>query len=461
MEEGKCCSSFQESVRDPKCYRSVSLIPLFGKMLEKVAYVSLMRHVKAAISPEQHGFVLGRSCATNLATLLSTAWKSIEEKAQTDCIYTDFTAAFQSVNHTLLIHKLKNSYHISDLALNWFASYLKNRTQRVVVNGKCSEWCRVTSGTPEGGVISALLFALYVNDLPRGISSRVLLYADDAKVYRKVTCRNDAQLLQQDLQKLVQWSKTWKLDLNASKCKSFTMTLKTKPLTTNYIIGATTLEHVDKIRDLGVILDTKLTFGAHVDQAVRKANCALGVLIRSFQKANPRGYLCVSSVLTSYNAHVRSNLEYCSVIWNGAADTHTERIRRIEHKFLMWLNAHCRNTSASLSYGDLLKHFKLTSVYARRAQHDIMFIRNIFKGRILSSFLLQAFSLSVPGRATRQQPSMLIAVPFARVNTVKEGLFVRLPRQLNRFLESLPAVDMFTYSHYCFRSEVKLYAASL
>ena len=352
-------------------------------------------------------------------------------------------------------------YHISDLALNWFASYLKNRTQRVVVNGKCSEWCRVTSGTPEGGVISALLFALYVNDLPRGISSRVLLYADDAKVYRKVTCRNDAQLLQQDLQKLVQWSKTWKLDLNASKCKSFTMTLKTKPLTTNYIIGATTLEHVDKIRDLGVILDTKLTFGAHVDQAVRKANCALGVLIRSFQKANPRGYLCVSSVLTSYNAHVRSNLEYCSVIWNGAADTHTERIRRIEHKFLMWLNAHCRNTSASLSYGDLLKHFKLTSVYARRAQQDIMFIRNIFKGRILSSFLLQSFSLSVPGRATRQQPSMLIAVPFARVNTVKEGLFVRLPRQLNRFLESLPAVDMFTYSHYCFRSEVKLYAASL
>ena len=83
------------SVKDPRCYRSVSLIPLFGKILEKVAYVSLMRHVEPVIAPEQHGFVRGRSCATNLATLLSAAWRSIEEKSQTDCIYTDFSAAFQ------------------------------------------------------------------------------------------------------------------------------------------------------------------------------------------------------------------------------------------------------------------------------------------------------------------------------------------------------------------------------
>ena len=292
------------------------------------------------------------------------------------------------------------------------------------------------------------------------MSSRVLLYADDAKIYRKITCQNDSKALQKDLQHLVYWSKTWKLQLNASKCKSFTMTLKTKPQNTSYMIGADTLEHVHQIRDLGVILDTKLTFGAHVDQTVRKANCALGVLIRSYQKASPRGYLRVSSVLTSYYAHVRSNLEYCSVIWNGAADTHTDRIRRIEHKFLMWLNAHCRNSSASLSYGDLLRHFRLTSASARRAQHDIMFIRNVFKGRISSSFLLQSFSLSVPGRATRQQARMLMAVPFARVNTVKESLFIRLPKQLNRFIQSHPTVDVFTDSFYCFRSQVKLYAAS-
>ena len=86
------------------------------------------------------------------------------------------------------------------------------------------------------------------------------------------------------------------------------------------------LEHVKEIRDLGVILDTKLNFGTHVSQTVVKANRALGILNRSYQRATPRGYLNLSSVLASYYAYVRSNLEYCSVIWNGAAAVHTDRV---------------------------------------------------------------------------------------------------------------------------------------
>ena len=96
-----------------------------------------------------------------------------------------------------------------------------------------------------------------------------------------------------------------------------------------------------------------------------------------------------------------------SIIWNGAAATHVDRTRRIEHKFLMWLNAHCRAKSPSLSYVDLLKHFKLTSVSARRVQHDIMFIHNVFTGRIASTALIESFSLRVPRRTTRQQTSAL------------------------------------------------------
>ena len=310
-------------------------------------------------------------------------------------------------------------------------------------------------------MISALCFALYINGLPAEMSSRVLLYADDAKVFRKITCQNDCESLQKDLVSLLKWSKTWNLQLNPSKCKSFRITLKAKPLVTSYYIGDTVLEHVEEIRDLGVTLDTKLNFGSHVNQTVVKANRALGILIRSYQRATPRGHLNVSADLTSYFAYVRSNLEYCSVIWNGAAAVHTDRVSRIEHKFLMWLNAHCRIQSPSLSYADLLKHFRLTSVSARRSQHDIMFIRNVFSGRILSSFLLQAFCLSVPCRTTRQQASTLMSVPFARVNAVKNGLFVRLPRQLNSFLEGVPAADMFSDGFYAFRSKVKQFAAAL
>ena len=88
-------------------YRSISLLPLFGRMLEKLACDALMQHVRPALSDAQHGFLTGRSCTTNLAVYLRHAWMSVSEGCQTDVVYTDFSAAFQSVNHKLLLHKLQ------------------------------------------------------------------------------------------------------------------------------------------------------------------------------------------------------------------------------------------------------------------------------------------------------------------------------------------------------------------
>lgn len=140
---------------------------------------------------------------------------------------------------------------------------------------------------------------------------------------------------------------------------------------------------------------------------------------------------------------------------------HTDRVSRVEHKFLMWLNANCRYRSSSLSYADLLKHFKLTAVSARHIQHDIMFIRNVLRGKISSTLLLRAFSLRVPLRSTRQQATTLLYVPFARVNVVKSGLFVRSPKHLNLFLDALPTADMFSDSFHAFRAKVKQFVATL
>ena len=190
-----------------------------------------------------------------------------------------------------------------------------------------------------------------------------------------------------------------------------------------------------------------------------KANRALGVLIRSFEVSTPRGHFNSSSILVSYFAHVRSVLEYCSAIWGrgGAAAVHTERIDKVHHSFLMWLNAHSRRQSSSLLYPDLLKHFSLSSLAARRTQHDILFIRNVLTGKISSSFLLGAFSFSIPVRSTRQQ--VLMCVPYARVNTVKEGLFTRLPRAVNKFLDQRAQAHIFHDFFYSFRAYMISYVS--
>ena len=121
--------------------------------------------------------------------------------------------------------------------LDWFVSYLSGREQRVVVNGKTSNWRNVTSGVPEGALLAPLLFALYINDLPSAIqSSQCVMFADDVKLFYRVKAMPDCTRLQSDLDSLVRWTADWRLKLNPSKCHSFTMTLRTCPVHFSYSI---------------------------------------------------------------------------------------------------------------------------------------------------------------------------------------------------------------------------------
>ena len=290
------------------------------------------------------------------------------------------------------------------------------------MNGKTSDWKPVKSGVPEGSLLSPLLFALFTNDLPLEIQSSCLMYADDVKLFRRIETADDGQLLQDDLARLTSWSAKWRLSLNPAKCKSFTMTLRRAPVRTHYYINDTELEHVPEMRDLGVILDTKLTFAAHISHIVSRANRSLGLMIRSFQTGSKRSKFRCAALLAAYFSNVRSILEYCGVIWAGAADSHTVRVDRVQHKFLIWLLTHTSGQTSSLSYRDLLHHFHLPSLKARRVQHDLLFLRNVLQARYDSSLLLRSFSLHVPARSTRTPT--LFTVPRARVNTVMCGYFV-------------------------------------
>ena len=327
-------------------------------------------------------------------------------------------------------------------------SYLGRRKQRVVVGGKVSDWVPAVSGTPEGGHMSALLFSLFVNDLTSVISTNCLMYADDLKIFCLVNSQQDVLRLQQDVDAVTNWAADWKLNLNASKCKSFKITLKKNFIKSSYTINGTVLENVGTIRDLGVVLDQKLTFSDHIDHIASKGNRALGLLIRTFQSASPRCKLNRQAIIASYNANVRSILEYCSVIWGGTARCHVVRIERIQHKFLMWLATHSEPSCTDLDYGRLLSFYNIRHLYARRAQSDIMFVCKLFKGFISSIHLLDCFAIHVPARTTRAAPATLFSVPSAksrwsRVNTVVNGLFVRGPQLINNLVQFSPQCDVF------------------
>ena len=312
----------------PENYRPVSLLALSSKVLEKVVCEALLPACVPALPDSQHGFLPNRSCVTNLACFTDHCWTSLANGVQTDAIYTDYSSAFTSVNHRLLLLKLKHSFNITGLAYSWLESYLSHRSQRVILDGKHSDWVPVLSGVPEGSILGPILFTCFVADLPNQIQTSSLSYADDVKIFHQIQCPADAHSLQADLDRLNEWSKTWRLKLNPAKCKSITFTLRTSPIIVPYVLDGHQLERCSHISDLGVMLDAKLTFRDHVDTVMSRANRMLGLLMRSMQLSSRARMPMFDhrAVLCAYNAHVRSILEYGSVIWGGAAVTHLARL---------------------------------------------------------------------------------------------------------------------------------------
>jgi hypothetical protein len=159
---------------------------------------------------------------TQLLYYLDECIEKIANGNVIDAIYLDFSKAFDTVPHRRLLGKLE-SYGIRGKTLNWIDSFLKERKQQVIVNGSKSGIDSVISGIPQGTVLGPVLFVIYINDLLEGTSSDGFMFADDTKIFRKITSLADALMLQEDLQKLEEWSDIWLLKFNADKCHVLTL----------------------------------------------------------------------------------------------------------------------------------------------------------------------------------------------------------------------------------------------
>jgi len=144
----------------------------------------------------------------------------LESGGQIDVIYTDVVKAFDKVPHKRLIIKLY-SYIINLGIIKLIESFLANRRQRVRINGFCSFWKEVLSRVPQSSIFGSLLFIIFINDLVDSCNyaSELFLYADDAKLFRDITCNSDVALLLKDLLDIQLWLEKWLPKLNIKICK--------------------------------------------------------------------------------------------------------------------------------------------------------------------------------------------------------------------------------------------------
>jgi hypothetical protein len=220
----------------------------------------------------------------------------------------DFQKAFDKVPHKRLIRKAKN-YVLDNPLLEWIEDFLTGRTPRVSINGSTSDWKEVTSGIPQGSVLDPLLFILFINDLPDRIKSDVYLFADDTKIFRNITDGEDKEILQDDLENLENWSNIWLLKFHPEKCKHMNIAIVEKTDEFKYKLSGKNIERFQKEKDIGVTIDSELTFESHICEQLNKATSIFGALRRAFR------YLDKKLFIPLYKTMVRTQLDYASSVW--------------------------------------------------------------------------------------------------------------------------------------------------
>ena len=185
------------SKSDPSNYRPISLTSTIGKILESVIKVAIMTHLSTnnLLHQTQHGFLEKKSCLTNLLHSMEEIISILDDGDSVDVLYLDFAKAFDKVSHQLLLTKLA-SLNISGKLIEWITAWLANRKQRVVLNGKESDWAKVLCSVIQGSILGPILFIIYINDIDaciEFISALILKFADDTKVIKRITanCQND------------------------------------------------------------------------------------------------------------------------------------------------------------------------------------------------------------------------------------------------------------------------------
>jgi hypothetical protein len=277
----------------------------------------------------QFGFRQKHSTNHSLLSIIENIRDSLDNKTFSCGVFIDLEKAFDTVNHSILLKKLEH-YGIRGIANSWFKSYLLGRQQKVCLNGTSSPNAYVTCGVPQGSILGPLLFILYINDMHNAVkNSTVYHFADDTNLLcSHKNPKTLRKLVNDDLRVLFTWLCSNRLSLNVAKTEFVIFKPPRCPLSERITLklNGKTLYESKKIKYLGLILDDKLTWSAHVHELSKKINRSLGILYKLRQ-------FCPKSVLRSlYFSLIHSNIGYGLLAWGTATDKIKYQIIKLQKR---------------------------------------------------------------------------------------------------------------------------------
>lgn len=319
---------------DPNNYRPISVLPVVAKVFEKLVYDQVYHYLNEnnILSQFQSGFRSANSTVTALLQATENWYKNIDCGYINGVVLVDLSKAFDTVDHTILLKKL-NMYGFNNIPLDWFKSYLDDRQQCCMANGIQSDFKPITTGVPQGSILGPLLFLLYINDLPNCLTSTTPgMYADDTQITASAETVNEVEnTLNSDLKNLHTWLCANKLSVNSTKTEFII-------IASNYRLNQfitdpkvelnnEAIKRVTKSKLLGVMVDDKLLWDAHVNEIIIPKVLKGLRMLRQL-----RDLLPLPNLIQVYNALVSPHFDYCCLIWGNCGTVLKNKLQKLQNR---------------------------------------------------------------------------------------------------------------------------------
>lgn len=410
------------NIKDYKDLRPISVLPVLSKVIERVVQKQVLKYLanEKIIPKIQSGFRRGHGTETALLKVTDDLITASDEKQPSILVLLDFSRAFDCINVELLVAKLK-FYGFSSNTCKWFQSFLCGRQQYVsTVNNNgdilTSSLSEVNRGTPQGSILSPMLFTLYTADMPNNLKyCQCHLYADDTQIYCNINLADvslGVSKINEDLNTVFEWAKNNCLVLNPQKSKCIVVGTKNQiqmVLNRNPIIKIDnkTVPFIKESKNLGVIFDGELKFESHILDKVRCAFFKLKVLygLRDYLAEDVRKILVELLILSPF--------DYCSAVYGPRI---TQKIAGSIQRVQNACARFCYKIPKRAHVTPYLNENKLLKMEARRELHFACLVHKVMRNQ-MPEYLFDKFSFRSDAHYvnTRSKHNNLMFVPGCKL----------------------------------------------